>query len=73
MIFRNAVKNENLPFVVRYIPDWYKTQGTCDKAILENDVTLKSVLECYKNHSKCNKAVDNYENSLEFVTNSYKT
>ena len=31
----------------------------CDKAILENSGTLKSVTGCYKNQEKCNKAVDN--------------
>ena len=32
----------------------------CDKAILENGGTLKSVPDCYKNQEMCNKAVDNY-------------
>ena len=27
----------------------------CDKAILENGETLKSVPECYKNQEMCNK------------------
>ena len=31
----------------------------CDKAILENDGTLKSVPDCYKNEEMCNKAADN--------------
>ena len=29
----------------------YKTQQTCDKAILENGRTLKSVPDCYKNQN----------------------
>ena len=36
-----AVKK--LPFLIRYVPDQYKTQQMCDKAILENGGTLKSV------------------------------
>ena len=32
----------------------------CDKAILENGGTLKSVFDCCKNQEMCNKAVDNY-------------
>ena len=36
---KHAVKK--LPFLIRYVPDQYKTQ--CDKAILENGGTLKSV------------------------------
>ena len=31
---------------VRYVPDWYTTQQMCDKAILENGGTLKSVPDC---------------------------
>ena len=44
-----------------------KTQQICDKAILENGGTLKSVPDCYKNQEMCNKAVDNYPHVLEFV------
>ena len=39
----------------------------CDKAILENGGTLKSVLDCYKNQEMYNKAADNYPHALEFV------
>ena len=28
---------KKLPFLIRYVPDQYKTQQMCDKAILEND------------------------------------
>ena len=45
----------------------------CDKTILKNGGTLKSVLDCYKNHEVCNKAVDNYPHALEFITECYKT
>ena len=31
----------------------------CDKAILENHGTLKSVPDCYKNQEMFNKAVEN--------------
>ena len=39
----------------------------CDKAILENGRTLKSVPGGYKNQEMCNKAVDNYSHALEFI------
>ena len=45
----------------------------CDKAILENGGTLKSVPDCYKNQEMCNKAVDNYPHALEFVPECHKT
>ena len=35
------------------------TQHTCDKAILENNGTLKSAPDCYKNQEMCNKAINN--------------
>ena len=45
----------------------------CDKAILENGGTLKSVPECYKNHGMCNKTVDKYPHALEFVLKCFMT
>ena len=41
---KNAVRK--LPYVLRYVPNQYKTQQMYDKAILENGVTLKSVRDC---------------------------
>ena len=40
---------KKLPYLLRYVPDQYKTQQTCDKADLENGGILKSVPDCY-NH-----------------------
>ena len=40
-ICKHAVKK--LPFVIRYVPDWYKTQENCEKAILESGGALKFV------------------------------
>ena len=68
---KHAVKK--LPFVIRYVPDQYKTQQMCDKAILENGGTLESVPECYKNQRIHDKAVDNYPHALKFVPDSYIT
>ena len=35
--------------LLRYVPDRYTTQQMCDKAILKNGETLKSISHCYKN------------------------
>ena len=43
----------------------------CNKAILGNRGTLKSIADCYKNHEICNKVIDNYCHALEFVPESY--
>ena len=50
---------KTLPYLLRYVPDQYKIQQMCDKAILENSETLKPVPYCYKNQEMCNKAVEN--------------
>ena len=39
----------------------------CDKAILENGGTFKSVPGCYKNYEMCNEAVYNYPHVLKSV------
>ena len=62
---KHAIKK--LPFVIRYVPDQYKTQQTCDKAILVNGEALKSVPNYSKNQQMSCKVVDNYPHALEFV------
>ena len=42
---KNVVKQ--LPYLLRNVPDLYKTEQMCYKAILENGGTLKSVPDCY--------------------------
>ena len=44
----------------------------CDKAVLENGRTLKSVPDCYKKQEICNKVVDNYPHPLEFLPECYQ-
>ena len=70
-MYKHAAKK--LPDLLRYVPNQYKSQQMCDKAILENGGTLKSVPACYKNEEMCNKAVDNYPHASEFVPECYKT
>ena len=59
--------DKKLPFVIKYIPDRYKTQQMCNNAILENGGTLEAVCDFYKNQQMCDKAVDNYPYALKFV------
>ena len=44
---------KKLPFVIRHVPDQYKAQQMCDKAILENGGTLNLFLTA----TKINKCV----------------
>ena len=46
-------------FMIKYVPDQYKTQGMCVKVISENVGTLMFVPDCYKNQNMCSKAVNN--------------
>ena len=68
---KHAVKK--LPYLSRYVPDRYKTQQMCVKALLENCGTLNSVPDYYKSQEMCNKAVDNYPYALEFVPEFFMT
>ena len=45
----------------------------CDKAVLENGGTLKSVSDCYKNQEMWDKAVDNYSHALEFFPDCHNS
>ena len=63
---KHAVKK--LPYLLRHDPNQCKTQKMCDKVILENGGTLKSVPNCYINQEMCNKAADSYPHALEFVS-----
>ena len=67
------LKTKKMRHAVRYILDQYKIQQMCDKGILENGGTLKSVPDYYKNHEMCNKSVDNYPHALEFVAECFMT
>ena len=67
---RHAVKK--LP-LLRYVTDQHKTQQMCDKAILENGGTLKSIPGCYRNLEIYDKAADNHPHALKIVPECYKT
>ena len=67
---KNAVKK--LSYLLRYVPDQYKTQQMCDEAILENDGTFNSFPYSYKSQEMCIKATENYFPELEFVPEFYK-
>ena len=51
---------QKLPYLLRYLPVPCKAQQMCDKAILENGGTLKSVPDYYKKQESNHEAVDNY-------------
>ena len=48
---KNGVKK--LPFVIMYVPERYKTQEMCDKAVLENGRMLKLIPITVTRIKKC--------------------
>ena len=70
---KQCVSIQPKPFLIRYVPDQYKAQQMCGKAILENGETLMPVLYCYKNQQMCDKAADTYPHALYILSECYKT
>ena len=69
-VCKHAVKK--LPFEIRYVPDWYKTQKICDKAILNCEEFSASIFYVFlKNKKETDVYVKNVE-TLESVPDFYK-
>ena len=47
-------------FVLRHVPDRYKAQEICNKAILENGGKIESIPDQYKIQDMYDKTVDNH-------------
>ena len=62
---KNAVKK--LSFLIRCVPDQYKTQKLCHEVIVENGGTWKFGSDKYKNKKVCNQTVASYVCALECV------
>ena len=45
----------------------------CDKTILENGETLKSVPDYFKNKKTCNKAANTFPSAIQFFPECYET
>ena len=43
--------------LLKYIPDCYKNQKVCNKAVRRYFHALEFILKCYKTHKMCNEAV----------------
>ena len=66
---KHAVKK--LPYPWKYVPDQYKAQQMCGKAILKKLWNIKSFPDCNKKQKIYNKSVKNYPHA--FIPDSYKT
>ena len=63
---------KKLSFLIKYVPDWYKTQQICHKVTLKNG-GMMFIPDYYKDPSMCSKAVDKYAHALGSVPNCYRT
>ena len=64
---------KKLSYLLKYVPDQYKTQQMGEKTIPENGRTSESIHDCYKNQEMCSKAVENYPYVLKFVPKWFMT
>ena len=62
-----------MQFALSDVPHQCKMQEMCEKAISENDETLKSVHGCYKNPKMYNRDDNNYAHGIVFALDCYKT
>ena len=60
-------------FIFDSVPNQYKTQEMCDKAVDNYPSTKKYVPDRYKTQEISDKAVDDNPDALEFVPDRYKT
>ena len=70
--FKTQVNLEN-GGMLRFIPNCYKNQKMCDKAIVNYFHPLEFVPDCYKTRNMSDKAVDTYPSAMQFASDGYKT
>ena len=60
-------------FLFYFVPDRYKTQEMCDKAVDNYAHALKFVPDQYRTKKMYDEAVDNYSSLIQFVPECNKT
>ena len=70
--FKTQVNLEN-GGMLRFIPNCYKNQKMCDKAIVNYFHPLEFAPDCYKTRNMSDKAVDTYPSAMQFASDGYKT
>ena len=58
---------KKFPFLVKYVPDRYKTKKCVIKLLNENGRMFEFIPDYYKNQLMCDEAVDHYSHPLRFV------
>ena len=62
---------DNYANALEYVPDSYKAQKMCYKAVDSNPSAIEFVPECFKTQEMCRKAVNSH--SFYYVPYRYKT
>ena len=62
-----------IPAVFFNIPDRFKTQETCTKAVVEDSLNLRHFLDHFNTQEMCIKAVEEDPGQLRCVPDQYKT
>ena len=55
------------PYLLRYVPDHFKTEEMCKKAVEQASWQLENVPDQFKTQKMCEKAVEDEPHSLIFV------
>ena len=58
---------------LEFIPDQYKTQMMCERAVEDEQETLEFVPDQYNIQMMCETAFEKYTRAIEFVRDQYKT
>ena len=61
------------PYKLKFVPDYFKTQGMCTKALEEDPLSLQYVPNHLKTKEMCDKAVDIELCVLVFVPDHFET
>ena len=66
---------DNYPHALEFVPNYFKTQKTCNKTVDTYPFEVQYVLDWYKIHKMCVKAVDAFPIVFDSVSVSdwYKT
>ena len=52
-----GIKRRDYPYALEFVPECYKTQKMCDKALDIYPSTIKLVPVCYKAQEMCHRTV----------------
>ena len=66
-------KNTFQPWRLHSVPDHFKTQEMCERAIEDEPETLEYVPNHFKTQTMCERAIENEPYSLKFVPDHFKT